>query len=90
MVRCEVCRTRRVTFAALIAHKAAAQHGGPCNCGGYHFPHRPASGCCEENGYAVFNRAKREGGSAEDRLEAFIDSALFGKHKPTTEKEIPF
>lgn len=90
MLRCAVCRTRRVTFASMLAHKQAAQHGGPCTCYGYHHPHRPGSACCNANGYAEFNQAKRAGAKGDDLLDAFIHAALFGEHKHNLEIEAPF
>lgn len=81
--RCPVCATRRATFTSLLAHQAKSGHSGPCRCGGYHYPHRPGSPCCEENGYALFNRVKRAGAKGLALLDARIDSILHGKHKPT-------
>ena len=82
MLRCPVCVTRRTTFAAMQRHKAATGHLAPCNCGGYAFPHRPGSGCCELNPYAEFNAARRAGLRGDDLLDAFIDSTMNGRHKP--------
>lgn len=90
MVRCGICGTRRATFVALMKHKQDSGHKAPCTCGGYHFPHRPGSPCCEDNGYATLNRAQRAGATGEDLLEAFIDSTFSDKHKPSTQKEAPF
>lgn len=36
-----------------------------CGCMGYHFPHRPGSGCCDSNPAARENRMKREGHDEE-------------------------
>ena len=90
MLRCPVCRSRRATYTALLAHKAAARHNGPCDCGGYPHPHRPGSACCEKNPQVRGNRAYRAGASDEDRLEAMIDNALLNEHKPCNPQEIPF
>ncbi|MDM0116894.1 hypothetical protein QTI66_32730 [Variovorax sp. J22R133] len=46
MVRCPECRTRRVSWIAMLKHVAKTGHK-VCDCGhGYHFPHRPGSGGC--------------------------------------------
>lgn len=90
MLRCAVCRTRRATFASMLAHRHAAQHVGPCTCPGYHYPHRSGSECCDAHPYADYNRAKRAGAKGDDLLDAFIHAALFGEHKLNLEKEAPF
>jgi uncharacterized protein (DUF2237 family) len=89
-VRCNTCGTRRSTFVALLKHKRDKGHGKNCTCGGYHFPHRPGSPCCEENGFATWHRAKRAGATPDELLDAFIDDALFGKHKPQKDQTCPF
>lgn len=50
-----------------------------CGCGGYHFPHRPGSPCCESNPMADANRAKRAGESPELVADLAMEAALFGK-----------
>lgn len=90
-VRCNTCGTRRATFSSLLRHKAASGHGKNCNCGGYHFPHRPGSACCDAAPYPTLRRAQRAGATGDDLTDAFLDDALFGRnHKPTTQKEAPF
>jgi hypothetical protein len=90
MLRCPVCRSRRATYASMMSHKASSTHSGPCNCGGYHHPHRPGSACCDSNPQVRGNRARREGASDEDLLDAMIDDALLCEHKPCNPMEIPF
>lgn len=89
-VRCGICGTRRATFVSLLNHKRNSGHNKPCTCGGYHFPHRPGSGCCDTAPYPTLRRAQREGATGDDLTDAFIEDALFGNHKPTTQKETPF
>jgi len=89
-VRCGICGTRRASFVSLMKHQGDKGHQKPCTCGGYHFPHRPGSPCCEGNAYVTLERAKRAGASHEELLEAFISDALFGKHKPNLNQECPF
>jgi hypothetical protein len=62
----------------MIEHKEKSGHRKPCTCGGYHYPHRPGSPCCETNKHPTYHRALREGSSDEDIIDAFIDDALFG------------
>lgn len=81
-VRCNTCGTRRASFVALLKHKSDKGHGKNCNCGGYHFPHRPGSPECDDHPYVRSNRARREGASEEVVTDAFIDDALFNAHKP--------
>lgn len=91
-LRCPECRTRRKDKLSLFRHLVASQHK-TCDCAGYHFPHRPGAPCCEQARYPTMNRARRAGAPPEDVLEAFLDDALFGQHKPLTQKEaerIPF
>lgn len=83
-VRCNTCGTRRATFTSLLRHKQHAGHGRNCDCGGYHFPHRPGSACCDAHSYVRANRAVRAGATQEERLDAFIDDTLFNTHKPTS------
>ena len=84
-LRCPVCVTRRATFASMLKHKQSAGHHKPCGCGGYHYPHRPGSPRCETNPYVRYHCARTEGATYDEQLEAFIEDALFNKHKPTTE-----
>ena len=42
MIRCPQCRTRRASYASMMAHVKASGHK-LCDCGGYHFPQQPYS-----------------------------------------------
>ncbi len=90
MLRCTVCRTRRATFSAMLEHVAESGHRRPCDCGGYHFPHRVGSPLCEQHPYVRRNRALAEQASREDVLEAYLDDIFFGDHKPARDQACPF
>ena len=59
-LRCPQCRTRRTTYAAMQDHIRASGHQ-LCQCGGYHYPHRPESTYCERNPSAPYWHAARAG-----------------------------
>lgn len=71
-LRCPGCRTRRASILALIDHKLKTGHAA-CLCGGYDYPHRPGSPCCEANPAAAYYRADRAGASEEDLMDLAID-----------------
>jgi len=75
MLRCPVCRSRRSTFSLMQKHIAASAHT-LCNCGGYHFAHRPGSACCDLNPSSVYLQASRAGASDDDLMEIAADLAL--------------
>ena len=70
-MRCAVCRTRRSTWALMAAHQQQHDHRGPCQCGGYAWPHRPGSPCCDHNPLAALHRAQREGACDDDLAELY-------------------
>lgn len=72
MLRCPECRTRRATYASMQRHIHASGHDY-CNCEGYHFQHRPGSGCCDQNPRGAIVDARRRGASAEEILDILID-----------------
>ena len=72
MLRCPQCRTRRSTYGLLTRHIRVSGHG-LCNCGGYHYAHRPGSPCCEQNPYGAYNDAKRRGCSREVLIDILDD-----------------
>lgn len=77
MLRCVVCRTRRSTYLSMKDHMETSGHSSPCNCSGYHYPHRPGSPCCETNQYVRTNMAKRNPHSTDtDIIDAFLDDVL--------------
>ena len=90
MLRCPVCRSRRTTFVSMVRHQKATGHDGPCNCGGYHYPHRAGSPCCEANPYVRTHVAERAGASAEELYDAKLEDAMHNQHKPSIQKEAPF
>jgi hypothetical protein len=61
MLRCNHCRTRRSDRKLLFTHLLKHPECAPCQCGGYHFPHRSGSAFCEANANCFPNRASREG-----------------------------
>lgn len=61
MIRCGSCRTRRAGIGMFTRHLVQHPECRPCNCGGYHFPHRRGSPCCEAHPYAPANAAARAG-----------------------------
>ena len=80
--RCSRCRTRNTFRKALGSYvkPKACRHCGhtrfyvdkerinrkACHCGGYHYPHRPGSPCCEHNPDADYHHALRQGLDAVD------------------------
>lgn len=58
--RCPECRTRRRDFGLFTRHIAASGHR-VCQCGGYHYSHRPGSPYCEENPLSIMLLAARAG-----------------------------
>jgi hypothetical protein len=61
-------------------HIATSDHK-LCNCGGYHYPHRPESACCEQNASGMYLQASRAGASDDELMEIAADLALNGKCK---------
>lgn len=83
-LRCPACRTRRKSFALFTRHIQETGHKH-CTCGSYWYPHRPSSGCCEQNPMAAVRQAERQGGfTADELLEIAIDCALENKGRPFT------
>lgn len=78
MLRCPVCRTRRVSFLSMLRHLSQWGHGAACKCGGYHYPHRPGSPCCVENSLAHVNRAIRAGEEL-DPIDVMVERAWHGR-----------
>lgn len=66
--RCPACRTRRTSFTGLLAH-IRDKHHHTCNCGGYHYPHRPGSRCCEQNPMSDVWVAARYGATDDELLD---------------------
>lgn len=89
MLRCVVCRSRRASFRSLLDHQRASGHLRPCCCSGYHFPHRSGSPLCDAAPYHRAARARAEGASADDVLDAMIDDILFNDHSGQAPCEEP-
>ena len=83
-LRCNECRTRRSCFTSLLAHRKAHPECKPCNCGGYHFAHRPGSPYCYKNPNAELRHALRACEDDEAILDVLMDWALDNKGKPYT------
>lgn len=86
VLRCPDCRTRRVSFTLLLQHQKAACHQ-VCKCGGYHYPHRPGSHCCDANIDAPLHRAMRENLTDEELWDIQLDLVLLTPGKPMTKWE---
>lgn len=81
-LRCPECRSRRTTFKAMAIHIAAKQHR-LCNCGGYHFEHRPGSPLCERNPFAAFHAARRDPEAQGDFVQLLADCAYDAPPNPS-------
>lgn len=77
-LRCNECRTRRSSIQLLLKHHAISKDCRPCNCGGYHFAHRPGSPYCEHNPRAPLRHALRACESDEEVLDALVEWAWSG------------
>jgi len=78
-LRCDICRTRRSSFMALLVHRKAHPECKPCECGGYHFKHRPGSPYCYKNPNAELRHALRACEDDEAIIDTLIEWALDGK-----------
>lgn len=83
-LRCPACRTRRATFTSLLEHIQASGHK-LCYCGGYHHPHRPTGGCCEQNVWGALRQAQRRGDPLDTQMEIAADIAFEARGKPMKE-----
>lgn len=81
MLRCPACRTRRATYESLQRHILKTGHK-QCACGGYLYPHRPGSKCCDQNPMAAYHRAARDGATDDELEEIAMDLIFFGPGKP--------
>lgn len=64
LFRCPDCRTRRKDYGLFTRHLKQTGHK-LCQCGGYHYSHRPGSTYCVRNPYAAVHEADRRGASDE-------------------------
>ncbi len=79
--RCPECRTRRADYGLFTKHLRETGHR-VCSCGGYHYPHRANSPCCEKNPMSTYWSAIRAGVIGERRTEIFIDAVWEHTGKP--------
>ena len=87
MLRCPECRSRRTTYKAMQEHIKAAGHK-LCQCGGYHYPHRPGSPFCEHNPRSAYYHALRASEPDEVLLEILVDMALNLPGRPLSKYNI--
>jgi hypothetical protein len=60
LFRCPDCRTRRKDYGLFTRHLRESGHGA-CDCGGYHYRHRPGAPYCDRNPWSDYLAAKRRG-----------------------------
>lgn len=53
-----------------------------CNCGGYHYAHRPGSPYCHGNPMSIVRQAIREGATDEQVVEIEMDVLVSHPGKP--------
>lgn len=66
--RCPACRIRRTDWLSLQAHCRNSGHA-LCQCGGYHYAHRPGSPYCVHNPWSDLRHADRAGENAATLLD---------------------
>lgn len=81
MFRCPDCRTRRKDWGLFTQHLHASGHR-LCDCGGYHYKHRPGSPYCHGNPMSAVLHALRDGASDEQVAEIEIEVATTHPGKP--------
>lgn len=86
MYRCPQCGTRRKDYRLFTQHVRSSGHK-PCNCGGYHYPHRKGSPLCAANPMSEVLEAKRRGEPVEVLLDIAAHCAW---EKPGTKGPCPF
>jgi transcriptional regulator NrdR family protein len=86
MLRCPACRTRRTTYDSMQDHIKASGHK-LCECGGYHYKHRPGSPYCESNVMSPLYHAMRQSDLTDDEVtDIFIDIVFdLPNHKKGTD-----
>lgn len=89
LFRCPECRTRRQDFGLFTRHVRESGHRA-CDCGGYHYRHRPGSPFCERNPWSVYRAAKRRGESEAVLLDIQIDTAWDHAEPAQADEEPPF
>lgn len=90
--RCPECRTRRKDYKLFTRHLQSSGHV-VCGCGGYWFPHRKGSPCCESNEYGMWHVARRAGATDDElcdiRIDISLDKLLKEKDGRFTTKKTP-
>ena len=56
-----------------------------CDCGGYHYKHRPGSPCCKANPMSPVHTALRDGATEQEARDIEDDVLWFGRGKPMKE-----
>lgn len=79
--RCPDCRTRRKNYGLFTKHLRDSGHR-LCDCGGYHYRHRPGSPYCKANPMSVVLHALREGATPEQAQELQDEVAFCLPGKP--------
>lgn len=85
--RCVQCRTRRADRHLLALHEQQCKRP-LCDCGGYHFRHRPGSRLCEHNPMSAVLLASRAGTPDEELPDIAAGVAFHVKGRPS--KVCPF
>ena len=89
MFRCPECRTRRKDYGLFTRHLEQSGHR-VCNCGGYHYAHRPGSPFCVSNPYSDVRIASRYG-VPDTELQEIADWCAFMKPgRVSTSTACPF
>ncbi|UZZ64546.1 hypothetical protein [Curvibacter phage PCA1] len=87
LFRCPACRTRRSDYKLFTQHLRTSGHK-LCNCGGYHYAHRPGSPFCEQNPMGDVLVAARYGATDDELLDIAAEVAFTKQGK--TSVECPF
>ena len=80
-LRCPACRTRRATYLSMQKHVADSGHA-LCDCGGYHYAHRPFSKFCKQNPMSDVWVAYRDGASVDVAQDIAIEIAFTRPGRP--------
>ena len=72
----------------MVKHCADHDHK-VCDCGGYHYKHRPGSPCCKVNPMSPVHTALREGATSQEARDIEDDVLWFGRGKPMNDWRQP-
>ena len=89
LFRCPACRTRRRDWSLFTRHIEATGHR-LCNCGGYHYAHRPGSPFCESNPRSDVLLASRQGVPDDELLDIQADVAFSRPGRVYKSQACPF